>query len=103
LNIGWHLPSGPRQNPGPHPSATLITKLLALPTRAGVTAALAAVARPKTNETTRKVVLIILYSSLLRLNRNDLPIGSEIDGDGTIWHAKSNQPGYSCGVCAIIP
>jgi hypothetical protein len=64
-NIGWHFPPGPRQNPGPHPSATLITKLLALPAGTGVTAALATVATPKANATPKKAVLIILYSSCL--------------------------------------
>jgi len=77
LNIGWHAPPGPRQNPRPHPSATLITELFAAPAGAGVTAALAAVARPNTNALPKKSVRIILYPFLLGLSRYDLPTGPE--------------------------
>jgi hypothetical protein len=73
-NIGWHAPPGPRQKPRPHPSATLITGLLEMPTGAGVTAALAAVARPNANAVPTRIVRIILYLFfLLELSCNDSP------------------------------
>jgi hypothetical protein len=66
------MPPGPRQNPRPHPSATGITELLEMPTGPGVTAALAAVARPAASAAPIRIVRIILCSSfMLGLNRDD--------------------------------
>ncbi len=61
LAIGWHRPAGPRHHPGPHPSATLMTALSALPTGTGAIVAPAAAARPKASATPKKPVLITAF------------------------------------------
>ena len=73
-NIGWHLPPGPRHHPAPHPSATLITELSALPIGAGVTAALATVARPKANAVLKKTVLIMRSSFIDRKDHSSFAV-----------------------------
>jgi hypothetical protein len=73
-NIGWHLPPGPRHHPAPHPSATLITELLALPTAAGVTAALATVARPKAKAVPKMTVLIMRSSFIDRKDHSSCAV-----------------------------
>ena len=62
MAIGWQRPAGPRQNPGPHPSATLTVKLLALPIGLATMPALAAVARPKASAALKAIVRIIICS-----------------------------------------
>jgi hypothetical protein len=61
--MGWQWPCGPRQNPGPHPSATFTIAAPALPTGAGVTAALLAVASAKASAAPKTIVFIIISRS----------------------------------------
>ena len=57
---GWQRPPGPRQNPGPHPSATLIIALSGVASGAGLTAALTAVVTPKANVTVKNIALMVM-------------------------------------------
>ena len=59
MTIGWQRPPGPRQNPRPQPSATLIVKSELTPTGAGRMAALDAVAKLNANAAPRAIVRII--------------------------------------------
>jgi hypothetical protein len=64
--IGWQRPPGPRQNPGPQPSATLMIKLWLLPIGAVAMPALAAVAKPSTSAVLNMIDRIIMcFSHLL--------------------------------------
>src|SRR5205807_5259150 len=60
---GWQWPPGPRHLPGPHPSAILVIALSVLPIGAGMTLALAAVARPTANAALKTIVFIMVQLS----------------------------------------
>jgi hypothetical protein len=66
----------------------LTTELLATPTGAGVTAALAMVVSPNAKAEPIRKVRIILYLLLLELSRNDSPNGPENQRDRNIRLVK---------------
>jgi hypothetical protein len=66
----------------------LTTGLLEIPGGAGVTAALAAVARPSARAVPIRKVRIILYLLLVERDPNDLPDRPEIGGDRIIRLVK---------------
>jgi hypothetical protein len=82
-NIGWHLPPGPRHQPGPQPSATLIIELLAAPAGASITAAFAGFARPIASAAPTKIVRIILYLPLIEQGAMIYRTGRKIGSDGS--------------------
>src|SRR3984957_21114857 len=63
IAIGWQRPPGPRQNPGPQPSATFTIGLETMPTGAGMTPAPAAVASPRASAALNTIVRTIIMCS----------------------------------------
>jgi|SRR5665213_376217 len=57
--MGWQRPPGPRQNPGPHPSATLMARPEFGPTCTGMIAAFAVTAKPNASAAPRIIVRIM--------------------------------------------
>jgi hypothetical protein len=88
--IGWHAPPGPRQNPGPHPSATRTIPVSPPPTCAGRKAALAVVATPSSNEELKKMV-----RNMMRLSFDDVSRGLSVRADPS--NIVPNEPELNQG------
>jgi hypothetical protein len=63
--IGWQAPPGPRQKPGPQPSATFTIPTELSPIGAGITAAPATLDIPMTRAAPINIVLSMVLFSLL--------------------------------------